>query len=54
MTEGSCGTYKIVGAPTVVRFHTGVLNLQQNVIPSILRNRVMKREYWLEIEMYVL
>jgi len=26
----------------------------QNAIPSVLKIRVLKSEYWLEIEMYVL
>jgi hypothetical protein len=31
-----------------------MLNVSENVIPSVLMVHVLKREYWLEIEMYVL
>jgi hypothetical protein len=39
---------------TVVISHRFAELTGQNVIPSILMIRVQKREYWLEIEMYVL
>jgi len=38
----------------VLWFHIDMLNLRENVILSILTIRVLKREYWPEIGMYVL